>query len=146
TEHTRCPGGESDETLWRGSGEEGGESQTGGPHGEFLVFSTYGQLASEDVNAARDVYRYDALTGELTLVSHGENGYEPNAARATLGARIEKSSRFGDLFEQHGLRRRAISEDGSRIVFRSAEPLSPADTNGLVNAYEWHDGAVSLVS
>ena len=92
------------------------------------------------------MYRYDALTGALTFVSHGENGYEPDAARATAGARIEQGSLVGDLFEQHGLRGRAISEDGSRIVFRSAEPLSPSDTNGLVNAYEWHDGAVSLVS
>ena len=29
---------------------------------------------------------------------------------------------------------RAVSEDGSRIVFSSAEPLSPAATNGQVNA------------
>ena len=43
-EDARCPGGESDESLWQGGGEEGGESQTGGPGGEFLVFSTRGQL------------------------------------------------------------------------------------------------------
>jgi hypothetical protein len=47
---------------------------------------------------------------------------------------------------------RAISEDGSRIVFTSAEPLSPAASNGLVNAYEWHEntggegGGVTLVN
>jgi len=41
---------------------------------------------------------------------------------------------------------RAISEDGSRIVFESAEPLSPVAVNDLTNVYEWHEGAVSLVS
>ena len=34
---------------------------------------------------------------------------------------------------------RAISEDGSRIVFTTAEPLSPAPSNGLTNVYEWHE-------
>jgi hypothetical protein len=31
-------------------------------------------------------------------------------------------------------------------VFETAEPLSPAASNGLVNAYEWHEGRVSLLS
>ena len=34
---------------------------------------------------------------------------------------------------------RAVSEDGSRIVFTTAEPLSAAATNGLANVYEWHE-------
>ena len=55
------------------------------------------------------------------------------------------------MFEQYEMNNRAISEDGSRIVFTSAEPLSPDATNGSVNAYEWHagpggGGSVSLVS
>ena len=47
---------------------------------------------------------------------------------------------------------RAISEDGSRIVFTSVAPLSREASNGLSNAYEWHEnpsegeGRVSLVS
>ena len=48
--------------------------------------------------------------------------------------------------EERGGDRRAVSEDGSRIVFMTAEPLSSRATNGLVNVYEWHEGAVSLVS
>jgi hypothetical protein len=54
------------------------------------------------------------------------------------------------LLEQYELDNRAISEDGSRIVFASAEPLSPVASSGQENVYEWHDGpgegSVSLVS
>jgi hypothetical protein len=54
--------------------------------------------------------------------------------------------------KEHNLDDRAITEDGSRIVFISAEPLSAAAGNGVANAYEWHEenasggGSVSLVS
>jgi hypothetical protein len=142
-EDIRCPSEASDHRLWTSGSASAGESQTGGPGGQFLVFSTYAQLTSEDTNTVRDVYRFDAQTGALTRVSYGENRYEPHP---TLGARIAEGHRVGDLIAQHGLDVRAISDDGSRIVFTSADPLSPSDTNGLVNAYEWHDGAVSLVS
>ena len=145
-EDFRCPSGESDERLWTNGAQTAGESQTGGSGGEFLVFSTYAQLTGEDTNAARDVYRFDALAGTLTRVSHGENGYEPNGSSGVLGSGIAQGHLSGEDFEQHQLGVRAVSEDGSRIVFTSSEPLSPADTNGLVNAYEWHGGAVSLVS
>ncbi len=40
---------------------------------------------------------------------------------------------------QYEMDNRAVSEDGSRIVFTTAEPLSPAASNGLVNVYEWHE-------
>jgi hypothetical protein len=145
-EDFRCPSEESDAPLWTTGGATAGESQTGGAGGEFLVFSSYGQLTSEDTNAARDVYRYDAVIGEMTLVSHGENGYDPNGSSGLLGSKIAQGHRGGNLLESHEANTRAVSEDGSRIVFTSGEPLSEGDTNGLVNAYEWHDGAVSLVS
>jgi hypothetical protein len=45
---------------------------------------------------------------------------------------------------------RAISEDGSRIVFITQQPLSAAATRGTANVYEWHEGAgegsVSMIS
>jgi hypothetical protein len=143
-EDFRCPSASSDQALWTEGGQTAGESQTGGPNGEYLVFSTYAQLTSEDSNAARDVYRYDGLTGVLARVSHGEGGYEPNGG--ALGSSIAQDHSTGSVFELQEMDVRATSEDGSRIVFTSAESLSSADTNGLVNAYEWHEGSVSLVS
>ena len=151
-EDYRCPSANGDAKLWTSGGQDAGESQTAGPNGEFLVFATYAQLTSDDINQAEDVYRYDADTGVISRISIGEDGYEPNGARAVLGSSIAQGMRGGRLLEQYELGNRAISEDGSRIVFTSAEPLSPSDTNGFVNAYEWHEnpngegGSTALVS
>lgn len=140
-EDFRCPGGNADTALWTSGGETAGESQTAGPHGEFLVFSTYAQLTSDDANTVKDVYRYDAETGVILRVSIGEDGYDPNGGGGQYGANIEQGHRGGTLVEQYEMDNRAISEDGSRIVFTSREPFSPSVTNGLVNAYEWHEGS-----
>jgi hypothetical protein len=128
--------------------------------GRYLFFDTYGQLRPGDDDTTRDIYRYDALTGELTRISHGEDGYATNGnseqrvnARGesfdatlrpeSLGAMAYRKARLGD---------RAVSEDGQRAVFTTADPLSPAASNGLSNVYEWRAGAagsegeVSLVS
>ncbi len=157
-EDARCPGAGSDEHLWNVTAEET-QAQTAGTDGRFLVFATYAQLASGDTNPASDVYRYDAETGSLQRVSTGEDGFDDNGNRTVLGASGEVLGAgilpglySGQLVNEHGLGSRAASEDGSRIVFVSAEPLSPMAANGLDNAYEWHEGpggsegSVSLVS
>jgi hypothetical protein len=120
--------------------------------GRFLVFSTYAQLTPQDTDAGKDVYRYDAVTGALERVSGGEEGYDADgngvksdgsAFDATLAG---SGALFGEpLYIQRMFDHRAVSEDGSRVVFSSAEPLSPRAA-GLANAYEWHEGSVSLVS
>ena len=147
----------ADQKLWDFNESE---AQTAGAHGQFLVFTTYAQLLSSDTNAARDVYRYDAETGQLNRVSGGEEGYDDNGNHAIrnaqgelLEARIAPAHEGGRLRAQYEIDNRAISEDGSRIVFTTAEPLSPLATNGLENVYEWHEspggvgeGGVSLVS
>jgi hypothetical protein len=138
----------SDWHLW---GNLAPEAQTT-DNGEFLVFSSYGQLVSDDTDNAKDVYRYDAETGKLERISIGEDGYGANGncddglRERQCDAAIEPKRLGLRASIQAGLESRAISEDGSRIVFTSAQALSPAATNGLVNAYEWHEGKVSLVS
>ena len=152
TEDFRCPSENADTALWTSAGESAGESQTAGPSGEFLVFATYAQLRSDDTNVAKDIYRYDAETGAISHISIGEDGYDPNGGGGLLGSQIAQGHSGGYVLEQHEMNNRAISEDGSRIVFTSREPLSSSDTNGLVNAYEWHagpgsdEGSVALVS
>ncbi|HEY3829621.1 MAG TPA: hypothetical protein VGL57_10545 [Solirubrobacteraceae bacterium] len=148
----RCPSGsQSDEGLWLGTENE---EQTAGMDGGFLVFSTYAQLVSSDTDTAKDVYRYDAATGVLDRVSGGEAGYDANGNNDRFDATITDGNRGGAEHEvrlQYEMNSRAISEDGSRIVFKTAEPLSPDATNGLTNVYEWHEqadseGSVSLIS
>jgi hypothetical protein len=145
---TSCPGSGSDELLWL---EGGSEVQTAGDGGEFLVFTSIAQLTSDDTDTAADVYRFDALTDSLVRVSGGEDGEDADGNNNAFSASILKGERGGSVVAQYEMNSRAISEDGSRIVFETAEPLSPLATNGLVNAYEWHEesggsGSVSLLS
>jgi hypothetical protein len=92
------------------------------------------------------VYRYDALAGSLVRVSVGEAGSEANGNSDGFDASIALAGVRRTVFEEHDLNSRAVSQDGMRVVFTSAGPLSLAVANGVVNAYEWHEGAVSLVS
>jgi hypothetical protein len=145
-----------DESLWR---ENDVEAQTTA-NGAFLVFTSYGELVPNDTDTAKDVYRYDSATGALIRVSLGEAGYgangnrDDNAGNPTgLDATIRsRSLSTASVSQQQEMNSRAITEDGTRVVFTSAEPLSPDATNGGVNAYEWHQegsgsqGAVALVS
>lgn len=148
-EDVRCPhdlteGGADAELLWRSEFPEAQSTH----NGAFLVFCTYAQLLPGDTDSAKDVYRYDAETGALDRVSVGENNYDANGDDNAFDANIE----FGFLgftdtvYSQHEMATRAINEDGSRIVFATEDPLSPAATNGRVNIYEWNEGNVSLVS
>jgi hypothetical protein len=156
-EDQRCPPDEgiaaprSDLPLWVGHEPEAQSTADGG----VLVFSSFGRLAENDTDNAKDVYRYDAVTGALERVSVGEAGHDANGNRHDSAG----EPRFGDaaivpghvseapkVTRQHELDSRAISGDGSRIVFETAEPLSGAANNGVTDVYEWHDGGVSLIS
>jgi hypothetical protein len=123
--------------------------------GRFLVFSTYAQLirrgAQADGDGAQDVYRYDAETGVLDRVSLGEAGDDANGNGPYDASIANVNVTSARVYNEYELDVRAISEDGSRIVFSSAEPLSRDATNGLTNIYEWHqgpggEGVVSLIS
>jgi len=129
------------------------------PDGRFLVFSTYARLVKGDTDNAKDVYRYDAVTGVLDRVSLGEAGADENgnhgdSEKENSDASIARGGQDGNptIIGEYGLGTRAISGDGSRIVFSSAGPLSERAVNGLLNIYEWHrepgqpEGEVSLIS
>jgi hypothetical protein len=148
--------GGNDTRLWLSEVQAGVEAQTAGA-GRFLLFSSFGRLLPSDTDAAKDVYRYDAVAGTLERVSVGEGGHDANG-NADVNAQLRSStgiagSTSGDTVYQHyGLDSRAISEDGTRVVFSTAEPLSPDAINGLEDIYEWHkepnwsEATVSLVS
>jgi hypothetical protein len=135
----------------------GVEEAQSNPDGRFLVFSSYSQLLKNDTDTAKDVYRYDAETGILDRVSVGEAGFDANGNNNAFDATIphggiSAGGTGGGVRYEHEMGSRAVSEDGSRIVFSTAEPLSPGAVNGLVNVYEWHEqpgqvqGEVSMVS
>jgi hypothetical protein len=158
-------GHNNDSEMWLTRNDpEHAPAQVAGEDGSLLVFTTYAQLVSSgpeaDTDDAQDVYRYDARTGGLQRVSIGEAGYDSNGNSDDSGARTSidgRSAGSGDARirpevensneeqERNGVTR-AISEDGSRIVFMSAAPLSADATNGQTDVYEWHEGSVSMIS
>ena len=124
--------------------------------GRFFVFTSTAHITPGDTAGGRQVFEYDAKTGRLVRVSTGEGGYADNGNGNALGASIAQFS-YGagsvesqlELFED---RSRAVSDDGSTVVFSSSGALSPRAVNDLQaqqgpeDVYESHDGQVSLIS
>ena len=143
-------GERNDIGVWSSGGWR--EVQTSGRNGRYLLFTSYGRLVPGDTDTSKDVYRYDAQTGSLIRVSVGEDGYDANGNDDGFGAEIPPLEDKGQFRGDNEMADRAISEDGSRVAFETADPLSPDAINDLVNAYEWHlepgdsEGRVSLVS
>jgi hypothetical protein len=98
--------------------------------GRYLVFAAYHPMVETDTDNSMDIYRYDAVTGEMARVSVDTAGVGGNAdfTDASLGYRY------------------ALSNDGQQVVFTTTEALSPEDGNGGSDAYVWHDGHTSLLS
>jgi hypothetical protein len=96
------------------------------PDGRYLLLNTSTSLVRTDTDDARDVYRYDADTGELTRLSLNVSGTGGN----------------GDFDAgSHG-----ASDDGEKVIFSTTEPLSALDGNEELDLYLWSSGRVSLLS
>jgi hypothetical protein len=103
--------------------------------GRYLIFNTASQLLASDTDEAIDIYRYDAETHGLLRVSTDTDG----GGNAPGGQAIIP---FPAEHRPHS----AMTDDGSVVVFETNEALSPADTDGMTDVYEWHDGQLSEIS
>ena len=114
--------------------------------GHYLAFLTADRLVATDTDNARDVYRYDADTGELTRISTDVFGVGGNGDGfdAVMADQHVGSTLLPAISTAHP--RYAISDDGQKIVFSTAEPLSPLDGNGGEDVYLWSSGHVYLIS
>lgn len=85
------------------------------PDGASVFFVTAERLAAEDGDSVSDVYVRDVDAGATALVSRGDSSCEPTGCGD------------GDVpvlgFED-------VSVDGSKVVFRTAEDLTGADSDG----------------
>jgi hypothetical protein len=141
--------------------EELGEVREAGCEGgRFFVFTTTAHITPDDRSGGQQVFEYDAGSGSdsptLVRVSTGEAGYAENGEGDVRGASIAmpEFGRTGDLSqaEQFETRTRAVSDDGSTVVFSTSGALSPRAVNDLQpqpgpdDIYEWHEGVVSLIS
>lgn len=105
------------------------------PDGHYAVFTTASQLVETDTDSSRDVYRVDAETGELIRISTNVFGV---AGNGPFDAETSSPT------ERHPTT--TISADGQKILFTTAEALSPADGNGEPDVYLWTPARVSLIS
>jgi hypothetical protein len=122
-------------------------AQLADPQGRYLVFASMARLTADDTDDAQDIYRHDAEaagSAGLRRVSAGRDGFgtDGNAALSALIKPVDHLSSKASLASTV----RAVSEDGSRVVFLTAEALEEGDVNGAYDVYEWADGDVALIS
>jgi hypothetical protein len=159
---------DADSQDWAGAGEEVNVT----PDGRFLVFVSSARLTPDDArqDGARQVFRYDAQTGELIRLSIGEQGFDDNGNRSgstdcagTAGSFCPDAAKivravFGFINAGPARSDPTMSHDGAYVFFESPVGLTPQALNEVQiggtessplyaqNIYEWHDGHVYLIS
>ncbi len=80
----------------------------------------------------QELYRYQPGDGQITCVSCSPTNAAPK------GPAVLESRQAGFPAAPHmTVLTRNITDDGDRIFFDSPDSLVPADTNGVVDPYEW---------
>jgi hypothetical protein len=119
------------------------------PDGGYLLFASVENITGYDTTDPKhcegniggqagnggcaEVYRYDAATGSVVCVS-----CNPDGALPTANALFDNNQKLHEV--------RAISDDGAYVFFDTKESLVPAASDEQPNVYEWHEGALSLIS
>jgi hypothetical protein len=104
------------------------------PDGRFFAVSFNRQ------NGEPQIYRYDASTDSLDHVSTS-----PTAPDSAIYANTFTSNCNGGAGSPRPLTTRVMSDDGRFVFFDTPVALVPEDTNNRWDAYQWHDGVVSLL-
>lgn len=127
--------------IFQGGGEVDGGSPGAlhayvAPDGQHVLFTSTESLTGYDnldiVSGEPDaeLYEYDASgAGSLTCVS-----CDPSGAPPTAGAKIEQGAAPTLNSGRH------MTDDGSEVVFETADRLLPRAANGFNNVYEWERG------
>jgi hypothetical protein len=101
------------------------------PDGGYLLFQ--GEMLSR---GSLQLYRYDADSEGLVCVNC--TAAYPSGVGAVSPSVVEDASLR--TFPAH-----AIAEDGA-VFFNTTASLVPQDTNGVLDVYEWREGAISMIS
>lgn len=115
------------------------------PDGLRLIFTAeVSESASSTIPATPQIYLYDAPEERLRCISCEPGGVA--VGPASLDATMN-----GAYARDFGYMPRTVSDDGKRAFFNTAAALSPADSNGRIDVYEWRndgtaEGTVGLVS
>ncbi len=125
------------------------------PDGRFLLFPSRNDLTPDASGSGRQLYRYDAQTGDLVRVSIGEGGFNDNGNNGDSSS-FRAVSYFSAFAAPPGV---SISDDGSYVFFESTAALTPLALNEACireeegecllrasNIYEYHEEHVYLIS
>ncbi len=137
------PGGRIGLGGWTNALEKaspGDDSSRSTPDGKALVFESSAPLTGEEAGGHHQVYRYDATAGELQCLSCSPTQAAPSADAALQSASTQVGNSESRLATAGLLEN--VRDDGRRAFFQSPEPLVLADTDGLLDVYEWEEDGV----
>jgi hypothetical protein len=97
------------------------------PDGRYAVFNSDQPLTGFPTLGFGEVYRYDSVAPKLDCVSCATTGASPSSSTS---------------LPKFGL---ALTDDG-RVFFSSRESFTLRDTNEKLDAYEWSNGVLGLLS
>lgn len=106
--------------------------------GRYLAISSENSLTGHPTAGTKQLYRYDAASGELECVSCNQASGGPSTHDATFT--YPKQSTMMRLVQT-----RNLASDGT-VFFQSQERLVADDRNDAQDVYEYRDGATTLVS
>jgi hypothetical protein len=121
------------------------------PDGRFLVFTDGADLTPDDTSTAPQVFEYDAQTASLVRVSIGDQRFNNDGNTSVDAAQIAPPRAPHTGQSSHP----SVSSDGSKVVFTSADGLTPQALNDVPtgrfgefaqNVYEYSDGRLYLIS
>jgi hypothetical protein len=121
------------------------------PDGRFLVFTDAAMLTPDDTSTAPQVFEYDAQTDQLARVSIGDQGFNNDGNTSVDAAELPRTRVANPGQSSHP----SVSSDGSKVVFTSADGLTPLALNEAPinpfgefaqNVYEYSGGRVYLIS
>jgi hypothetical protein len=113
------------------------------PDGSVLLFQSHAVSGYPyDSEGHSEIYRFDAgsegvvcLSCSLSESPATSEAELESTALTTLNAPTAPTSRIQN-----------VTDDGSTVFFTTADPLLPADTDGVKDVYEWKGGNLSLIS
>lgn len=104
--------------------------------GAAALLVTASQLSASDLDGRSDAYLFNAASETFVRVSSG-----PEGGNGPFDVGIAPRA-----MEENEQPPNALSADGSRVFFVTAERLVSSDLNERSDIYEWVEGAVGLLS
>jgi sugar lactone lactonase YvrE len=130
--------------IWRSPAIRRSRVSPDGLHAVFMSAAKLIPYDNTDVSGRgsdAEVYVYDATSnsgaGRLTCASCNPTGARPVGGQVPTGATGVRAAALIPRWPSSLYASRALSDDGSRVFFDSFDALSPEDSNGVQDVYEW---------